>query len=273
MTKWNKLEEITRNTVKKIKFKPIVMPSDYIKVFKDEIKNFSTQEPVDLDLNIFIKNEVELDLNKSISIIKETEELLKAATKIIEKSEEAIHKENNLSLDNAKKEISLLLSKIGDLSLDLYTDELTGVLNRKWFFREFLKDEKYPKTNGVIAFIDLNKLKEINDSFGHKVGDKAIIFFADFVKKYFKNHSFVRFAGDEFIIILENEKEKNIFNKLLKSKEELKKIRLKTYKDGETFYLNLSFSFGIAEYFVDIDIMESIDKADHSMYIMKKMRK
>lgn len=90
-----------------------------------------------------------------------------------------------------------ILHFIKNYSKDFYTlygmrDEATGLLNRN----AFEIDKKSTGKTGVIL-CDLNNLKIVNDTLGHKEGDKLIQSFAD-VLKPFKSY---RIGGDEFVII------------------------------------------------------------------------
>lgn len=270
MEKINKLKDVTKRTFKRLKHCEVVMPSDYLDSFKQELGCLDCDS---LDVEEMIKEEVAHDLSISMNIIKETGQILTETGNLINKTADGIEKGDSTCLMLAKKEIDKLLSKVNEMSKEIYNDELTGVYNRKWFFKEYLIDEKYPKENGVIAFLDLNKLKEINDTHGHKIGDKAIIYFATFIKDNLSASHVIRFAGDEFIVLFENSDLKNVENTLKSAVESLNKKTLTTKIKNKEIFLKLSFSFGAAEYFKEEDIVESIDKADHIMYVMKNLRK
>jgi diguanylate cyclase (GGDEF)-like protein len=264
----SKLREVTANTLKRILRMDIVMPSDYLVVFKDELHDISSES---LDLEELVKAELLSDLHKSTEIIKSTEKLIKSTSEILVKSVEAIEEKNAGYLNEAKDEINALMKKIQELSKDIYTDELTSVLNRKWFFREFLVDESFAPVDGIISFIDLNKLKSINDTLGHKVGDKALVYFSQFMKRMMKNGKFIRFAGDEFLVVFEETDLKKI-NKLLENAyKDLEKVKLKTVKDSEEVFLRLSFSYGSAKFKKGDEILSIIEEADQNMYRMKEL--
>ncbi|RZD17133.1 MAG: GGDEF domain-containing protein [Candidatus Acididesulfobacter guangdongensis] len=87
------------------------------------------------------------------------------------------------------------------------TDSLTGIYNRRFMY-EFAKMEisrairnKSPLSFGII---DIDKFKEINDTYGHYIGDSILKEFADDLRKLFmrKQDLITRYGGDEFIVIL-----------------------------------------------------------------------
>jgi len=94
-----------------------------------------------------------------------------------------------------------------------YMDSLTGVNNRN-FFEEVLKKElKDLESLGVsygIIFIDLYKIKNINDTYGHIVGDRILLRVGEIIKRSLRRDDIVvRYGGDEFVVVVFNaEKEK-----------------------------------------------------------------
>lgn len=99
-----------------------------------------------------------------------------------------------------------ILKKIIDLHELIEVDELTGILNRRAFNRELkyavANYKRYKIPFNVVNF-DLKKFKKINDDYGHKKGDAALIFFAEFLKKNVRDTDFAfRISGDEFMTIL-----------------------------------------------------------------------
>lgn len=90
----------------------------------------------------------------------------------------------------------------------VYHDSLTGLLNRKAFHEdlenELLYAERYRQQRALL-FIDLDKFKEVNDTYGHDTGDQFLKGFANRVKKNSrKTEKIYRLGGDEFAIILTN---------------------------------------------------------------------
>lgn len=268
-----KLSQITHNTKKKIYTKEIVMPSDYLDAFNTELKSLSLEHSTDLDLNSIITEEVCNDLRKSSKMIAEMECVLNSVVSEMDRTIESFNSGDESIIINSREEIKKLVQRVYLLSHELYTDELTGLFNRKWFFKEFLLEEKYPKEDGVIAFIDLNGLKFVNDSFGHKVGDKTISFLGAHLKDTIKDSSIVRFAGDEFLILFNNRNISDVMNIMSDINNNLSKIELRTKKENEEHKFSITFSFGLAEYESGVNIISSIEKADQNMYEMKNITK
>lgn len=149
-------------------------------------------------------------------------------------------------------------------------DELTGLFNRR-YFKQFLTQELHKirryKTEGCLALIDLDDFKNINDTYGHNMGDKALRFFADILRENIrKSDIYARMSGDEFVILFVNCNKENAVERL----ESMRKIiREKSMED-----LKISFSYGVCQ--IDPDLEMSPDDifgyADKEMYIDKSFK-
>ncbi|WP_455539123.1 sensor domain-containing phosphodiesterase [Terrisporobacter sp.] len=81
-----------------------------------------------------------------------------------------------------------------------YKDILTGLCNRNAYNEKLKEINKSEYKSKGILFVDMNGLKYINDTFGHKHGDGAIKHLASVLKKHFKTEQIFRISGDEFVI-------------------------------------------------------------------------
>jgi len=93
---------------------------------------------------------------------------------------------------------------IKELQTHSITDDLTGLFNRRGFFaiaKEYLKLASRNKTKMFLLFMDMDLLKNINDTFGHHVGDAALIQMAEILRQTFRDSDIKgRMGGDEFAI-------------------------------------------------------------------------
>lgn len=147
-----------------------------------------------------------------------------------------------------------------------YRDSLTGILNRRGLFNfldEFIKEQN---KKFVLCYIDLNKFKSINDTFGHNIGDCVLQKFAHIIKKHIneQDYLFSRMGGDEFILVFKNIDDTKYINKFFSN---IYKETSKLSIIGCPEKINLTFSIGKAVYPYegdDIDILIGI--ADNEMY-------
>lgn len=166
-----------------------------------------------------------------------------------------------------QKEYSNRAEKEALLEL-IYIDKLTGLHNRRAL-------EKYEKqiindidnTKYIIYSIDLNRLKYINDTYGHAAGDNLIITFSEQLKGVVGDGDFCgRMGGDEFIVIVNAEKYEGKLEKKLKE-------RIDSYNEISGMEYELKYSIGKAMYKVGgkETIDDCIRMADYNMYEMKSM--
>jgi diguanylate cyclase (GGDEF)-like protein/PAS domain S-box-containing protein len=106
-----------------------------------------------------------------------------------------------------KKETALeLLRQKDTLFHQAYHDELTGLPNRTYFMLELkrlLEEAQTSKERCALAFVDLDRFKEINDSLGHLMGDQVITIIAKRLRLVVNSSDMVaRLGGDEFLILL-----------------------------------------------------------------------
>jgi len=157
------------------------------------------------------------------------------------------------------------VNKIHDFENDYYKDFLTDVYNRKYLNR---KIKEFKDKSFTLLFLDLDKFKSINDTYGHKIGDNVLKVFANILKNNVrKNDDYVfRLGGDEFILIL-NTVDDEIIEKII---EKLRKRLLENIIIGNV-NLHIDFSIGYIKYPIECNnINELIKIADKRMYINKK---
>ncbi len=99
-------------------------------------------------------------------------------------------------------------SEIEQLRTLLYTDDLTGLYNRR-FFRHCVAEQKNQSDNASIPFalliMDVDHFKQINDTQGHAVGDQVLIQVAAALKEELRDRGWLfRYAGDEFVALVRN---------------------------------------------------------------------
>ena len=147
-------------------------------------------------------------------------------------------------------------------------DTLTGLLNRTGFMTA-LKAASFESDSLSLFFIDLNKFKPVNDTYGHEAGDYVLQVIADRLRSLFPHKSLItRLGGDEYcILLLDMEKQEAESHIDFLSKELEKEI---SYEDN---LISVSGSIGLANYPEDTNNAEElISLADKQMYIKKEGR-
>jgi diguanylate cyclase (GGDEF)-like protein len=149
-----------------------------------------------------------------------------------------------------------------------YHDSLTGLYNRT-YLNHVIKIGAI--RNPIVFSMDIDRLKYVNDNFGHLEGDKLIVSVSEILKKSFRKEDLVaRIGGDEFVAILSDAEEKTADCIMERIKEETEKANLAIRED----YLRISVSTGYA---IKENENEEIDflmkKADEKMYEDKRSKK
>lgn len=161
------------------------------------------------------------------------------------------------SISNVFRE---LIAANNILNKDAYIDKLTGIFNRNAFIHQKLK------LNGKsIAFLDIDDFKNINDSYGHDLGDNILKVTADNLKNI-ENSTIFRFGGDEFVIISYND-DKILAENLQTTLYNINKICTDNYS------IPVTLSVGITKFINSIPIDDLIRKSDSLLYEAKKLGK
>lgn len=168
----------------------------------------------------------------------------------------------------AEAERDILVSKLEHLSR---TDDLTGLLNRRALV-EKLEDEvrraKRYRSKLALIICDIDYFKEVNDTYGHDVGDKFLQIVSNLLIKSLRSTDIIgRYGGDEFLVILPE-------TLMEEAKETAERIRLSV----ENFELQgedkdpvkITVSLGVAEFNIDKEnINDLIKRADNALYMAK----
>ena len=170
-----------------------------------------------------------------------------------------------IALINDVTEEELLRRKLEKIS---FTDELTGVNNRT-FYENYVKNVSPDKFPISIISADCDNLKNINDKYGHMVGDEYIRMSVTMMKTILPESAVIcRMGGDEFVVFLEKTDTDTArrFVNVLNEMEDIFKI-----VDQK---LSVSFGFSTMEsYDSDTYLEEYIAKSDADMYKSKKRKK
>jgi diguanylate cyclase (GGDEF)-like protein/PAS domain S-box-containing protein len=147
-----------------------------------------------------------------------------------------------------------------------YQDSLTGLYNYRYLMEEIDRisnSRKYPIS---IVIADLDKLKFINDNFGHKMGDQYIKKAADILKNTFRQEDVVsRIGGDEFAAILPDASINEAQNIIGRVKKQFKIIR---ENNKEFKFFNISLGVSTIEN-SSMSFEQGYKKADKKMYEQK----
>lgn len=151
-----------------------------------------------------------------------------------------------------------------------YYDDITGIPNRKMFTEKFqgLMNNNSKKSKLGIIFFDIDNFKNINDTYGHEVGDEILLKLCHRIENILDGrHTFARFGGDEFIIAFSD-----VINEI-EIKGFLDELLLKVSKpfDVNNKKIYCSISIGVSVYPNDANRLDILLKtADMAMHTAKE---
>lgn len=154
------------------------------------------------------------------------------------------------------------VESISKYNRKLYLDALTGAYNRQYY------DEQLAALPGkyAVAYIDLDRFKDINDTWGHHAGDQALKAVVESMMSCVRDtDSVIRFGGDEFVLVFRNIPKDIFAMRLEKIRKTVSEITFEEFPD-----MNLSISVG--GYYGEGTMEELVQKADDLLYDAKMNR-
>lgn len=170
----------------------------------------------------------------------------------------------------AESRIVQLEMELARMSTLVYEDDLTGGLNRRGLENHFAQEASRAdreKTPLCLAMLDIDDFKKLNDTYGHDVGDDALVHLANSTREVLRNSDMLaRYGGEEFVILMPNtspQDAEHVTNRVRRALT--KKIFL-----HENQKLFITFSAGIAERRPGETLDLLIKRADMALYRAKQ---
>ena len=164
------------------------------------------------------------------------------------------------------KNISDIFEEKNRLEKEVFEDYLTKLLNRKAFDGALLKaiqSVKQDKRSVSIIMIDIDNFKQINDKYGHEVGDRALEVLANILRSSLKEHIF-RWGGEEFMVLVEAD-----IDSAYKIAESLREKIQKATLEDDTIPA-FTCSFGVVQIDENSSILDILSRVDKALYRAKE---
>jgi len=191
---------------------------------------------------------------------------LKSHNDLLEKRVE----DRTIQLKSAMIELEKVNLKLYDIA---HTDFLTKTMNRRNFFihaQNLFNQAKKGDQPLSALMIDIDNFKTFNDKYGHDIGDKVLIMFAECIKKNIdEDDIFGRLGGEEFSLLIPNTNLEDAIKKAEKLKTKIENVKLEI----ENEELSITASFGVSDNKNCLNIDEMLQKADKLLYNAKKSGK
>jgi diguanylate cyclase (GGDEF)-like protein len=150
-------------------------------------------------------------------------------------------------------------------------DALTGAYGRVEILPALREAGELGRRNvqhSCIAFMDLDRFKEVNDAHGHRVGDAVLAGAVGFVAGHLRTYDKVfRYGGDEFLLLLPGAQVQVAYRLVERLRAGLEATVLASSEAGEP--LRLTASFGVTPLEGDLTAEEAVDRADKALLLAK----
>lgn len=176
-------------------------------------------------------------------------------------------------VNKAHNQINQLENELIEMGEKIQEDHLTGIYNRRGLDNVFKREiSRAQRSQEPFCFVllDIDNFKQLNDTYGHQVGDDALVFLVDAIKESTRSEDIVsRYGGEEFALLLPNTM---LDEAIIISSRILRNLTKKFFLHRNN-RLIITFSAGVAQYQLE-ESQESITKrADEAMYRAKKSGK
>jgi diguanylate cyclase (GGDEF)-like protein len=150
------------------------------------------------------------------------------------------------------------------------TDDLTGLCNRRYFMDKLAQQKALSERNEsdfVICYCDLDHFKQINDTYGHHIGDIVLQKFAEILKSSIREIDYVaRFGGEEFVCLLVETDLEDALNVTERIRETLENRNFSDIAPS----LHATVSIGVTNFKEFNTLQETLMTADNRMYMAKQ---
>lgn len=161
-----------------------------------------------------------------------------------------------------------VIEYIGKISHMAHNDFLTGVSNRRHFFEHFNRYLlRTPQEPFALAMVDIDNFKQINDRYGHDIGDRVILLVATLMKENIKGGDLIaRFGGEEFCIVLKNVTPKGALKLFIEIRNQIEKTPIQL-PNHMTFHTSVSIGVSFSSEHLKAEVI--IKEADQALYKAK----
>ncbi|MCX6080494.1 MAG: GGDEF domain-containing protein [Chloroflexi bacterium] len=161
--------------------------------------------------------------------------------------------------------------QINSLTQKVQSDKLTGLSNREFLEMQFqtaMFELDHQQVEHCLAFVDIDRFKQINDQYGHNVGDRALVMVADTLRAALRQTDIIaRWGGDEFCVLLKNISAEET----VRIAEQLRALIERCHIPSEGVEVRVTVSIGLTMLRVGDTLEAVIERADMRMLKSKNM--
>ncbi len=261
------------------------LEASFVEEYGTEGARLKEIEYFEMKVNTEVGSIVEsFDIHTTVSEIK------KAVSRKIDNLKDLVTRRKQEEIDRSRsfqQSISSLKQRIDEVECDALEmsrkaeqfqvaamkDELTDLYNRKAFderMRQALESYQDGGTPFALIMFDVDRFKDINDTFGHVAGDKVLQKVSECLRETFRKNDFIaRYGGDEFVVLIEELSRDLAREKILAFMKTLQRLRFTSHARGD---ITVGVSPGIAMAKLGDTAESLLERADQAMYEVKKRR-
>jgi diguanylate cyclase (GGDEF)-like protein len=170
---------------------------------------------------------------------------------------------------SARDKLAAAHCHIDNLTGEANKDALTQLWNRRYVENYLIPT--FTKTKNLksrfIALMDIDFFKDINDTYGHDIGDEVLVFFAKLTQKTFRSTDIIaRWGGEEFLVILNQISDTSAFRALEAFRQKIES----TYIAAASHDLRITVTIGYAWCGDSEDFNQTLKKSDAALYYGKR---
>ena len=176
-------------------------------------------------------------------------------------------------VDRLQAELDAMRRRLAELEASAERDPLTGVFNRRGFERELARAiaylDRYP-ARAALVYLDLDRFKPVNDSYGHAAGDAVLVATATSLVQHVRaSDSVARLGGDEFAVWLWNLGLAEAHAKADALETAIAAVAI----DWQGVAVSVGAAAGVAAFSAGDTLADIIARADAAMYARKGARR
>ncbi len=202
-------------------------------------------------------------------------DILSSAAGILEETRAFVKESSHFESEivNFADEVNKLKSELSQARQEAMKDALTGLGNRRAFdaeMDELIQDRRQSHSNFCVIIADLDFFKNVNDTYGHIIGDKVLCAFATVLSsKTREADNPARFGGDEFAVLLPNTNLGQAETVAEHIRKAVENLRLKNTKTGKQLE-QVTVSMGVTCYKRGETSLELLERCDSALYRAKE---
>lgn len=185
----------------------------------------------------------------------------------------AVASSDKSTIRRLRTQLARAQARIEELQASAETDFLLDILNRRGFERELVRSLSFIKryqASGALIVLDVDRLKPINDAFGHAAGDEVLKTIVAAISDQVRASDVIgRLGGDEFAVLLWNLSETDARAKAAALEEAIDRLTF-VFRGSQ---ISAGASAGVAILTAHSDADRVLEEADRAMYVRKAQRR